>query len=166
MPRYTPFNGDNVSDFHPPDYVLRPILFSKPRETELLLSISIPNMGALGSETSAKQAASFGRTMRSVVQTMQHLSDENNFREQPPWGKDSWKRVVVLVVTDGVVVGDDTLSVLKKMGVYFQRGDFKVIPRDGETEYPVYDDGNSSPLLIKGKLVRARIYEVCLPSLP
>ncbi|KAH8760065.1 hypothetical protein F5882DRAFT_523283 [Hyaloscypha sp. PMI_1271] len=116
-------------------------------------------MGALGSETSAKQAASFGRTMRSVVQTMQHLSDENNFREQPPWGKDSWKRVVVLVVTDGVVVGDDTLSVLKKMGVYFQRGDFKVIPRDGETEYPVYDDGNSSPLLIKGKLVRARIYE-------
>jgi hypothetical protein len=84
MPRYTPFDGDNVSDFHPPDYVLRPILFLKPRETELLLSISIPNLGALGSETSAKQAALFARTMRSVVQTMQHLSDENNFREQPP----------------------------------------------------------------------------------
>jgi hypothetical protein len=81
-------------------------------------------------------------------------------------GKDSWKIVVVLAVTDGVVVGDDTLSTLEKMGVYFQWGKFKVIPRDGETEYPMYDDGNSSPLLIKGKLVHARIYEVCLPSLP
>jgi hypothetical protein len=52
------------------------------------------------------------------------------------------------------------------MGVYFQWCKFKVIPRDGETEYPMYDDGNSSPLLIKGKLVHARIDEVCLPSLP
>jgi hypothetical protein len=72
---------------------------------------------------------------------------------------------VVLVVTDEVVVGDDMLSVLKKMGIYFQWGKFKVIPRDGETEYPMYDDGNSSPLLIKGKLVHARIDEVCMPSL-
>jgi hypothetical protein len=87
MLRYTAFIRDNASDFHPPDYVLRPILVLKPSETELLLSIPIPNMGALGSETSAKQAASFARTIKSVVQTMQHISDENNFLEQPPWGE-------------------------------------------------------------------------------
>lgn len=58
----------------------------------------------------------FCRTMTSVIKNVQHLVSKNRSKT---WGPDSWKKVVVVVVSDGrAKVNKRTLSVLGLMGVY------------------------------------------------
>lgn len=84
--------------------------------------------------------------MHGVMKNIRHLTTRDRSRT---WGPDSWKKVVVCIVSDGrSKINPKTLNVLAAMGVY----------QDGVAKNIVND-----------KAVTAHIYEVsytCQVSLP
>ena len=58
----------------------------------------------------------FTRTMHGVMSNIAHLC---SLRNHSTWGEGSWKKVVVLIVSDGRnKIHSRTLSVLAAMGIY------------------------------------------------
>lgn len=130
-------------EFSTLDFVLRPSLFAKLRRTEIFIAIS------LGKHTdiATKQSVAFARTMKSVIQTIEYLEIQRRDRF---WGKNSWKKIVVGIVSNSHV-HESTLSVLEDMGIYWRW--------DGQA---LFDDGTTlkrNPV-INSKPVQAGLYEV------
>ncbi|KAF2753374.1 hypothetical protein EJ05DRAFT_445134 [Pseudovirgaria hyperparasitica] len=114
------------ADFYNERFTLRQKLFAKPRHTELFIVITMYN----------EEDELFARTMMGVIKNVEHMNSRN---QSKTWGKDSWKKIVVCVVSDGrAKINPRTRALLAAMGVY----------QDGIAKEAV-----------NGKAVTAHIYE-------
>ncbi|KAK9900585.1 glycosyltransferase family 2 protein [Cystobasidium minutum MCA 4210] len=103
--RYTAATCD-PDNFMEERYSLRQQLMSPPRQVELMIVMTMYN----------EDDNLYTRTMYGVQKNIQHLCSRNKSRM---WGKDAWKKVVVVIVSDGrKKVNSRTLSVLATQGVY------------------------------------------------
>ncbi|KAG2062463.1 chitin synthase 2, partial [Suillus decipiens] len=79
----------------------------------------------------------FCRSMDGVMKNIAHLCQRDRSRT---WGKNSWKKVVVCIVSDGrSKINSRTLSIIATMGAY--------------------QDGVAKKNIVNGKPVTAHIYE-------
>ncbi|KAI8347942.1 glycosyltransferase family 2 protein [Mortierella sp. GBAus27b] len=124
--RYTAATCD-PNDFANENYTLRPlILDEQPRETELFIVLTMYN----------EDAILFTRTMHGVMKNIRHLTTRDRSRT---WGPDSWKKVVVCIVSDGrTKINAQTLNVLASLGVY-QDGVAKNIVNDKPVTAHIYE---------------------------
>ncbi|KAI1317579.1 Chitin synthase, class 1 [Mortierella claussenii] len=124
--RYTAATCD-PNDFAEENYTLRPlILDDQPRETELFIVMTMYN----------EDEVLFTRTMHGVMKNIRHLTTRDRSRT---WGPDSWKKVVVCIVSDGrSKINPKTLNVLAAMGVY-QDGVAKNIVNDKPVTAHIYE---------------------------
>ncbi|KAI1316770.1 Chitin synthase, class 1 [Mortierella claussenii] len=124
--RYTAATCD-PNDFATENYTLRPLLLDdQPRETELFIVMTMYN----------EDEVLFTRTMHGVMKNIRHLTTRDRSRT---WGPDSWKKVVVCIVSDGrSKINQKTLNVLAAMGVY-QDGVAKNIVNDKPVTAHIYE---------------------------
>ncbi|KAG0290118.1 Chitin synthase, class 1 [Dissophora globulifera] len=124
--RYTAATCD-PNDFATENYTLRPLLVDgQPRETELFIVMTMYN----------EDEVLFTRTMHGVMKNIRHLTTRDRSRT---WGPDSWKKVVVCIVSDGrSKINPKTLNVLAAMGVY-QDGVAKNIVNDKPVTAHIYE---------------------------
>ncbi|KAF9994412.1 Chitin synthase, class 1 [Entomortierella chlamydospora] len=124
--RYTAATCD-PDDFASENYTLRPLIIDgTPRETELFIVMTMYN----------EDEVLFTRTMHGVMKNIRHLTTRDRSRV---WGPDSWKKVVVCIVSDGrTKVNPRTLNVLAAMGVY-QDGIAKNIVNDKPVTAHIYE---------------------------
>ncbi|GAA6029629.1 hypothetical protein JCM8097_000971 [Rhodosporidiobolus ruineniae] len=101
--RYTAITND-PDDFTRKRYKLRQTLFG--RQTELMIVATMYN----------EDEKLFARTFTSIVKNIQHLQSRT---KSSTWGVDSWKKVVVCIVSDGrSKIDPRTLKMLGLYGVY------------------------------------------------
>ncbi|KAF8932619.1 chitin synthase 2 [Dissophora ornata] len=124
--RYTAATCD-PNDFATEKYNLRPLMLDdQPRETELFIVMTMYN----------EDEVLFTRTMHGVMKNIRHLTTRDRSRT---WGPDSWKKVVVCIVSDGrSKINPKTLNVLAAMGVY-QDGIAKNIVNDKPVTAHIYE---------------------------
>ncbi|KAF9196745.1 Chitin synthase, class 1 [Haplosporangium sp. Z 27] len=124
--RYTAATCD-PNDFAAENYTLRPLILDQdPRETELFIVLTMYN----------EDEILFTRTMHGVMKNIRHLTTRDRSRM---WGPDSWKKVVVCIVSDGrSKINAKTLNVLAAMGVY-QDGVAKNIVNDKPVTAHIYE---------------------------
>ncbi|KAK9451789.1 chitin synthase-domain-containing protein [Limtongia smithiae] len=121
--RYTAATCD-PDDYSSSGFTLRPVKYD--RETELCICITMYN----------EDEVNFARTMHAVFKNISHLCSRSKSRV---WGKDGWKKVVVVIVSDGrKKINPRVLDCLAAMGIY----------QDGIAKN-----------FINGKEVKAHIYE-------
>jgi hypothetical protein len=131
-------------------FLLRTCLFAKPRKTEIFFAISIPP--DLKRETMA-----LALTLMSVIRSVHHLMNEDN--ELSMWDKDPWKRIVVGIISNGLI-SNNTRVMLQEMGACLDwNADVKMKIRVQDGDGTIY---NRFPRTINGQPVRAHLYEVCL----
>jgi chitin synthase len=124
--RYSAVTCD-PSDFGNERFTLRQRLFAKPRHTDLFIVITMYN----------EEDELFARTMSGVIANIEHM---NSRTKSGTWGEESWKKIVVCIVSDGrAKINPRTRAVLAAMGVY----------QDGIAKQQV-----------NGKDVTAHLYEV------
>lgn len=76
------------------------------RETELVICVTMYN----------EDEHAFTRTMHAIMKNISHLCSRN---KSSVWGKDSWKKIQVVIVADGRnKVNDSVLELLTATGVY------------------------------------------------
>jgi chitin synthase len=130
--RYSAATCDPVK-FGDERYTLRQRLFEVPRHVELFIVVTMYN----------EDEVLLARTLMGVIKNIQHMEASN---ENKMWGKDSWKKIVVCVVSDGVEkINERSRAILAALGVY-QEG--------------------VSVSSINGKPTTAHIYEVCYRTSP
>lgn len=94
------------SNFYRDGYYLRPIHYTYPRETELMIVITMYN----------EDDILLGRTLKGVFKNIKHLESRNR---SSTWGKDSWKKIVVCIVSDGrSKINERAQALLAALGVY------------------------------------------------
>ncbi|KAK9460955.1 chitin synthase-domain-containing protein [Lipomyces oligophaga] len=121
--RYTAATCD-PDDFVNSGFTLRPT--NSDRETELCICITMYN----------EDEYSFTRTMHGVMKNIVHLCSRSRSRV---WGKEGWKKVVVVIVADGRrKINPRVLDCLAAMGIF----------QDGIAKN-----------LVNGKKVSAHLYE-------
>ncbi|KAG5635818.1 hypothetical protein H0H81_010048, partial [Sphagnurus paluster] len=77
-----------------------------PQKTELFIAITMYN----------ENEELFCRTMNGVVKNITELCKR---KDDPKWGPDSWKKVVVCIISDGrKKINPGTLAAIAKMGAY------------------------------------------------
>ncbi|KAF9088188.1 Chitin synthase, class 1 [Mortierella sp. AM989] len=115
--RYTAVTCD-PNDFAAENYTLQPLIVDEqPRETELFILMAMES----------EDEVPFTRTMHGVMKNIRHIVTRDRSRT---WGPDSWKKVIVCIVSDGRLnINRNTLDVLTVMGVY-QDGVAKNIVND------------------------------------
>lgn len=100
--RYTAVTGD-PDDFVSQGFTLRQQLLG--RETELLIIMTMYN----------EDETLLTRTLHGVIKNVTHLTGRSRSRT---WGKDSWQKVVILIVADGRKFSPRVYDVLTALGVY------------------------------------------------
>ncbi|CAN3365336.1 chitin synthase 1 [Diutina catenulata] len=96
------------SNFIKHNYSLRQELYAPPRETEIMVCITMYN----------EDEVLLGRTLLGVFENIKNLTA----RADPVWGEDSWKKIVVTIVNDGrVEFNKRAEALLTALGV-FQEG--------------------------------------------
>lgn len=117
--RYTAATCD-PNDFKADNFTLRQRLFSKPRQTELFIVVTMYN----------EDEILFARTMIGVLKNVEYMCNRTSSKT---WGNDAWKKIVVCVVSDGRnKINPRTRALLAGMGVY-QEG----IAKDEVNKKPV-----------------------------
>ncbi|KAF5010162.1 hypothetical protein FDECE_3655 [Fusarium decemcellulare] len=102
---YTAITTD-PQGFYDRHYSLRPKLFAKPRHTEIFVGITVYN----------EQKQLLRRTLQSVFENIQYLVSRV---ESKTWGKESWRKVVVCILVDGMQsVDPGVLDTLTSIGLY------------------------------------------------
>ena len=110
--RYSAVTGD-PADFRQERYVLRPLLFTRPRITELLIGVTVYN----------ENEVELGRTLEAVMRNVEYLCSR---QDSATWGRAAWKKVVVCIISDGRNhIHPRSLALLAALGVY-QEGLAKV----------------------------------------
>lgn len=93
------------SNFGKFNYNLRQMLYSPPRETELMVCITMYN----------EDEILLGRTLEGVFNNIKNLTN----RREATWGDGSWKKIVVVIVNDGrLQLNERTQKLLTALGVY------------------------------------------------
>lgn len=103
--RYQAATSD-PSEFVADRFSLRQRYYKKPRETEMLVVITIYN----------EPDVLLARTLKGVLANIKHLESRSR---SSTWGKDSWKKVVVCIVADGrSKISKTAQALLAGFGVY------------------------------------------------
>ncbi len=138
--RYTAATCD-PSDFYNENFTLRQRLFSKPRQTELFIVVTMYN----------EDEILFARTMIGVLKNVEYMCKRN---ESKTWGKDAWKKIVVCVVSDGrAKINPRTKALLAGMGVY-QEGIAKQQVNGKDVTAHIYEYTTQVGLAIKNDVVQ------------
>lgn len=94
------------SNFYKDGYILRPVHYPQPRQTELMVVITMYN----------EDDILLARTLKGVFKNIKHLESRTR---SSVWGKDSWKKVVVCIVSDGrSKINERAQALLAGLGVY------------------------------------------------
>lgn len=87
-------------------YILRPIHYPVRRQTELMIVVTMYN----------EDDILLARTLKGVFKNIKHLESRTRLNM---WGKDSWKKIVVCVVSDGrSKINERAQALLAALGVY------------------------------------------------
>lgn len=114
------------SNFWRDGYILRPIHYPVKRETELMVVITMYN----------EDDILLARTLKGVFKNIKHFESRTN---SPTWGKDSWKKIVVCVVSDGrSKINERAQALLAALGVY-QEGLAKSRIDDKKVKAHIYE---------------------------
>lgn len=114
------------SNFWRDGYILRPIHYPVKRETELMIVITMYN----------EDDILLARTLKGVFKNIKHFESRTN---SPVWGKDSWKKIVVCVVSDGrSKINERAQALLAALGVY-QEGLAKSRIDDKKVKAHIYE---------------------------
>jgi chitin synthase len=107
-------------------FTLRQRLFAKPRPVELFIVVTMYN----------EEDELLARTLIGVFQNIELMNGKTNSKT---WGKDSWKKIVVCIVSDGVEkINPRTRAVLAGLGV-FQDGIAKTDINKKEATAHIYE---------------------------
>ncbi|OBA20938.1 hypothetical protein METBIDRAFT_42164 [Metschnikowia bicuspidata var. bicuspidata NRRL YB-4993] len=94
------------SNFWRDGYILRPIHYPVRRQTELMIVVTMYN----------EDDILLARTLKGVFKNIKHFESRTR---SPVWGKDSWKKIVVYVVSDGrSKINERAQALLAALGVY------------------------------------------------
>lgn len=114
------------SNFWRDGYILRPIHYPVRRVTELMIVITMYN----------EDDILLARTLKGVFKNIKHFELRTN---SPVWGKDSWKKIVVCVVSDGrSKINERAQALLAALGVY-QEGLAKSRIDDKKVKAHIYE---------------------------
>lgn len=93
------------SNFMNYNYNLRQALIEPPRETEIMVCITMYN----------EDEILLARTLKGVFDNIKNLTSRNN----ATWGEDSWKKVVVCIINDGrLELNKRSEALLTALGIY------------------------------------------------
>lgn len=94
------------SNFYRDAYLLRPVHYPRPRQTELMIVITMYN----------EDDILLARTLKGVFKNIKYLESKSR---SSVWGKDSWKKIVVCIVSDGrTKINERAQALLAGLGVY------------------------------------------------
>lgn len=114
------------SNFWRDGYILRPIHYPVRRQTEMMVVITMYN----------EDDILLARTLKGVFKNIKHLESRSR---SPVWGRDSWKKVVVCVVSDGrSKINERAQALLAALGVY-QEGLAKSRIDDKKVQGHIYE---------------------------
>lgn len=114
------------SNFYRDGYVLRQIHYPKRRETEMMIVITMYN----------EDDILLARTLKGVFKNIKHLQSRT---KSSTWGSESWKKVVVCVVSDGrSKINARAQALLAALGAY-QDGFAKSKIDDKKVQAHVYE---------------------------
>ena len=103
--RYSAVTCD-PSDFVSSKFTLRQPLFAQARRTEVCIAITMYN----------EDEYLLGQTLRTVHQNIAYLQRRS---EDEVWGRNSWRKVVVCIVSDGrAKINPRTKALLACLGIY------------------------------------------------
>ncbi|PLN80761.1 chitin synthase-domain-containing protein [Aspergillus taichungensis] len=124
-------------------FTLRQKLFAKPRHTELFIAITMYN----------EDDFLFARTLIGVFKNIEHMCSRTHSKT---WGKDSWKKIVVCVISDGrAKINPRTRAVLAGLGVY-QDGIAKEQVNGKDVTAHIYEYTTQVGLELKGNQVHLK----------
>lgn len=113
-------------DFQFNKFSLRQSFYTHPRETELLIVITMYNENEI----------LLARTLKGVFKNLKYLY---NMKYSSTWGKSSWQKVVVCIVSDGrKKINPRSKALLAAMGVY-QEGFAKNRINDNDVVSHIYE---------------------------
>lgn len=114
------------ADFVANDFTLRQRCYSSPRSTELCICITIYN----------EDDILLARTLQGVFNNIRHLCSRSRSKV---WGSEAWKKVVVVVVSDGrEKLNPRAKALMAALGVY-QEGFAKNMVNDKPVEGHIYE---------------------------
>lgn len=114
------------SNFFRDGYILRPVHYPLPRQTEMMIVITMYN----------EDDILLARTLKGVFKNIKHLESRS---KSSVWGKDSWKKVVVCIVSDGrSKINERAQALLAGLGVY-QDGLAKSRVDDRKVQAHIYE---------------------------
>jgi chitin synthase len=131
------------SEFYEQRFTLRQRLFSKPRNTELFIVVTMYN----------EDDFLFARTMIGVFKNIEYMCSRTSSKT---WGKDAWKKIVVCVVSDGRgKINPRTRAVLAGLGVY-QEGIAKQKVSGKDVTAHIYEYTTQIGMELKNKVVHLK----------
>lgn len=114
------------SNFYRDGYILRPVHYPMPRQTELMIVVTMYN----------EDDILLAKTLKGVFKNIKHLESRTR---SPVWGKNSWKKVVVCIVSDGrSKINERAQALLAGLGVY-QDGLAKSRVDDKKVQAHIYE---------------------------
>lgn len=114
------------SNFYRDGYILRPVHYPVPRQTEMMVVVTMYNEDEL----------LLARTLKGVFKNIKHLESRTR---SPVWGKNSWKKIVVCIVSDGrSKINERAQALLAGLGVY-QDGLAKSRVDDKKVQAHIYE---------------------------
>ncbi|KAI5967241.1 CHS2 [Candida theae] len=114
------------SNFYRDAYILRPVHYPIPRQTEMMIVITMYN----------EDDILLGRTLKGVFKNIKYLESKSR---SSTWGKDSWKKIVVCIVSDGrTKINERAQALLAGLGVY-QEGLAKSRVDDRKVQAHMYE---------------------------
>lgn len=94
------------NDFQRENFTLRQLKYMVPRQTEIMIIITMYN----------EDDILLGRTLKGVMDNVRYLTKKKN---SSTWGPDAWKKVVVCIVSDGrSKIHERSLALMSALGCY------------------------------------------------
>ncbi|CCF56199.1 hypothetical protein KAFR_0A07650 [Kazachstania africana CBS 2517] len=88
------------------NFTVRQLKYLRPRETELMIVITMYN----------EDHILLGRTLKGVMDNIRYMIRKSNSTH---WGPDAWKKIVVCVVSDGrAKINEKALALMSSLGCY------------------------------------------------
>lgn len=113
------------SNFMNYKYNIRQALYSPPRETEIMVCITMYN----------EDEILLARTLKGIFDNIKNLTNRNDSK----WGEDSWKKIVVCIISDGRVdLNKRSQELLTALGAY-QDGYAKSKINDKSVKSHIYE---------------------------
>ena len=114
------------SNFYDDGYILRPVHYPVPRQTEMMVVVTMYN----------EDDILLAKTLKGIFKNIKHLESRTR---SSVWGKDSWKKIVVCIVSDGrSKINERAQALLAGLGVY-QDGLAKSLVDDKQVQAHVYE---------------------------